>query len=145
MIMNQRIKKLIEEGIKLSSDSKRDNEIVRLLREIDSFEALEIIKSMVNRESPNAYYVACKVLNERKVAEPFFIYGLSKADASTIKLWLEFAIPRIGLKKIIAFLKNKENQNSYIIDKALYWLPSLVESKDLQHVDELKRWWGKPF
>lgn len=139
--MNSRIKELIEESTNSSRDSNRDNEIVMLLRKLDNVAALEIIKDMVDRESPNVYYVACKVLTNRKVAEPFFRFGLDYADASTIKDWLEFAIPRIGLKRVIWALKSVENQNSDTIDKALYWLPSLVQNKDLYLVEELKRWW----
>lgn len=143
--MNQRLEQLIEESIEFPSDSRRNNEIVLLLKKTDKFDALEIIKNMVSRRSLSAYYVACKVLNDREVAEPFFVYGLGKADASTIKDWLKFAIPRIGLRRVINFLKDKENQNSHLIDKALYWLPSLVEQKDLKFIEELKRARNKAF
>lgn len=139
--MNQKIEELIEESIKFSPDSKRDNEIIYLLKQIDNFEALEIIKNMVDRKSLNIYYIAGKVLNERKVVEPFFIFGLTKADATSIKLWLEFAIPRIGLKRVIKALKISENENPGIIDKALYWMPNLVKNKDIYLIEELKKWW----
>jgi hypothetical protein len=137
--MNQ--KDLIEDSIKFSPDSKRDNEIVYLLRQMNISEALTIIIKMLDQESPNTYYVACKVLNEIKVAESFFVFGLTKADASNIKLWLEFAIPRMGVKRVITALKNTENEKPGTIDKALYWLPSLIKKEDFQIIEELKRDW----
>jgi hypothetical protein len=137
--MKNDIYNLIEESLSSPQDSRRDTRIVEILRGMDRFEAVEILKVMVEEGCPNTFHIAKKVLGSRKVAEPFFIFGLKRADASSIGAWLEFAIPRIGLRRVIGNLKKQQAENPKIINMALYWLPSLIDEKDSKLIEDLKR------
>ena len=137
--MTKRIQELIAESVEFPQDSQRDNELVALLKIEDTSVALEIIKDMARRRSPNTLHVAGRVLTYRKVAEPFFLFALENVDASSIRLLLEFALPRIGLRTTILCLKSREVEDPEILDKALYWLPNLVKEKDLNIIEELRK------
>lgn len=56
--------------------------------------------------------------------------GLACPDASSIKLWLAFAIAKLGARKVISEVASLLDANPVAVDMALYWLPSLLPSSD---------------
>lgn len=56
--------------------------------------------------------------------------GLVSPDASSIKFWLGFAIPKLGTRKVLAEVSALLDSNPSAVDMALYWLPSLLPSTD---------------
>ena len=128
--MGPSLDELIEESRRLPQDSRRDNRIVRILKGVEPQRALEVIKGMVLMGCPNSRHVAWRVLNDREVAEPFYIFGLAMADASTIKDWIEFAKPRIGLRRVLKHLKRRQAEEPGIVEWARYWFPRILSDEE---------------
>jgi hypothetical protein len=64
--------------------------------------------------------------------------GFISPDASSIKFWLAFAIPKLGARKVLAEIEALLDSNPSAIDMALYWLPSLLPSTDARSLAAYK-------
>ncbi|MCG8602026.1 MAG: hypothetical protein MI807_17925 [Verrucomicrobiales bacterium] len=55
---------------------------------------------------------------------------MADPDASSIKFWLDFAIRKLGSRAVIRRIAYQIDTNPDVVDKALYWLPSLVPKSE---------------
>lgn len=130
------INQLIEDSSSRRLSSTEEREISEYLKSISELNACEVIEKMILRKSSASISIAKKVLKKKENTKKVFECGVTSSNAQSIRMWLDFAIPRIGIKMVvdsIILLNNKENQ---IIEKTLYWLPSLIP-KDNQKSQEL--------
>ena len=130
--MDERIARLIEES-RAPNDSKRNNELVALLREQEASVVFDVLKQLAELRCYNMFEIARKCLNDNEYVRKLYWNGLDMADKSSIAHWLEFALPKLGTKRTLRILAEKENEKPGIIEDALYWLPGLVndEERDL--------------
>jgi hypothetical protein len=134
-IMNH-VNQLIEDSSIRHLSSTEERTISEYLKSIPESDACKIIEEMVGKKSFASISIAKKVLRKKENTKRVFELRTVSSNAQSIRIWLDFAIPRIGVKtvvKSITLLNNKENQ---IIEKSLYWLPGLVP-KDDQKSQEL--------
>lgn len=136
--MNKKINALIEESARLPEDSRRNNELVALLKQQDNSEVFDSVKKMIELRCPNALRIAKRTLNKKKYVKQFFWEGLSISDASTIKFWLDFALPKLGTRAVINILKDKEIEKAGTLGNALYFLLSLVNDEDQLLLKDLR-------
>jgi len=136
--MSGNLEQLITDSVEKPPDSVRDNAIVAELRKMKAETALLYIKAMIVRRSPSALPVAMRVLNDSSCSRELFEFCLPEAQAGEIKILLEFGIKKIGTKAVVAILAKKNTDIPRLVEKALYWLPSLVEPKDQALVESLK-------
>lgn len=138
-LMTKILDELIDESVSLPRDSVRENQIVLELRQKKPEEAVEILERMAARGSGCALPIAKRVINDPKTATRFFRALLPQAKADGIKDLLEFGIIKLGIRAVIRELTAHAESDPRILEKALYWLPSLVAETDLPIVRELAR------
>lgn len=137
--MNMGLEQLITDSVEKPQDSLRDNAIVAELLKMNVETALIYLKTMIARRSPSALPGAVRVLNDSSCARELFEFCLPEAQAGEIKSLLDFGIKKIGTKTVITILAKKNAEIPRLVEKALYWLPSLVAPKDQPLIEELKK------
>ena len=137
--MSKTLKELIDDTVSFARDSVRENEIVQHLGQLNGTELLAVLHDMIRRKSPSTLAVATRVVKDRELAGQFFTFALSHADAHGIKYLLEFAIAKLGSRAVIRTLSDRKAEDSQLVEKALYWLPSLIRQEDAVLLEALKR------
>lgn len=128
--MNDNIQQLIHTSTYRSLSSDEEKIILEYLKSIPEVEAYEIIKSMVEQKSLITIVIAKKVLHTRNYVTELFKYGVLKSNAQSIKLWLEFAIPKLGFKSVVKLIEDLNNDSNRLIEKAVYWLPLFISENE---------------
>ncbi|MCC5624628.1 hypothetical protein [Nostoc sp. CHAB 5715] len=128
--MNEHIQNLIEISSYRSLSSHEEKVILEDLKSIPEVEAYEIIKSMVEKKSLSTIVIAKKVLHKRDYVTKLFKYGVLKSNAQSIKLWLDFAIPKLGFKSVVKLIEDLNNDSNRLIEKAVYWLPLFISENE---------------
>jgi hypothetical protein len=139
--MINEIDRLIEDSLSKSLDSGEEKMIFDYLKSINEVDAYEVIAKMIDIRSPIAIKVAKKVIHSKENAIKLFKHGLMTSNAQSIRMWLDFAAPKVGFKTIIDILISLNNQENKMIEKALYWLPSIIpedNKKSQQLLQHLK-------
>ncbi|MHC5594740.1 MAG: hypothetical protein ACYTXC_02010 [Nostoc sp.] len=124
--MNYRVQKLIHTSTYRSLSSHDEKVILDYLKSIPEIEAYEIIKNMAEKKSVITILIAKKVLHTRDYVTRLFKYGVLESNAQSIKLWLEFAIPKLGFKSVLKLIEDLNNDSNRLIEKAVYWLPLFI-------------------
>jgi len=81
---------------------------------------------MINVDLVFALKMANSNLRSKKYFKDLLERGLEAANASDIELWLKYLLPRLGLRYIIHVLSERLVDKAHQVDKAMYWLPSLL-------------------
>ncbi|MEH2458354.1 hypothetical protein [Nostoc sp.] len=139
--MNDHIQQLIDTSTYRALTSQEEKVILDYLKSIPEVAVYEIIKSMVEQKSLVTIVIAKKVLHTRYYVTKMFIYGILESNAQSIKLWLEFAIPKLGFKSVVKLIEDLNNDSNRLIEKAVYWLPLFIsenEKRSWNLLDKLK-------
>ena len=57
------------------------------------------------------------VLNQKEYVTKLFRYGLLNSNAQSIKLWLEFAIPKLGFKSVVFLIEELDKRTGVLSKK----------------------------
>ncbi|MBW4677914.1 MAG: hypothetical protein KME52_29135 [Desmonostoc geniculatum HA4340-LM1] len=128
--MNDNIQQLIHTSIYKSLSSNEEKVILEYLKSIPEVEAYVIIKIMVEHKSQITIAMAKKVLHTKNYVTELFKYGILKSNAQSIKLWLEFAIPKLGFKSVVRLIEDLNDDTNRLIEKAVYWLPLFISENE---------------
>ncbi|MEH1911899.1 MAG: hypothetical protein V7L05_14595 [Nostoc sp.] len=128
--MNDHIKQLIQTSTYRGLSSHEEKVILEYLKSIPEVATYEITKSMVEQKSLVTIVIAKKVLYTKDYVTRLFKYGVLKANAQSIKLWLEFAIPKLGFKSVVKLIEDLNDDSNRLIEKAVYWLPMLISENE---------------
>ncbi|MBX9256956.1 hypothetical protein H1Q63_24020 [Desmonostoc muscorum CCALA 125] len=128
--MNDNIQQLIHTSIYKSLSSNEEKVILEHLKSIPEVEAYVIIKNMVEHKSQITIAMAKKVLHTKNYVTELFKYGILKSNAQSIKLWLEFAIPKLGFKSVVRLIEDLNDDTNRLIEKAVYWLPLFISENE---------------
>jgi hypothetical protein len=128
--MNDNIQQLIHTSTDRSLSSSEEKEILDYLKSIPEVEAYEIIKIMVEDKSQITIAMAKKVLHTKSYVTELFKYGVLKSNAQSIKLWLEFAIPKLGFKSVVKLIEDLNDDRNRLLEKAVYWLPLFISDNE---------------
>ncbi|PHJ54828.1 hypothetical protein VF14_34515 [Nostoc linckia z18] len=142
--MNDNIQQLIKASIYKSLPSHEEKIILEYLKSIPEIEAYEILKLMVDEKSQITIAMAKKVLHTRNYVTQLFNYGIVKSNAQSIKLWLEFAIPKLGFKSVVRLIEDLNDDTNRLIEKAVYWLPLFVSKNETTSWNLLEKLKEKP-
>lgn len=110
----------------------------RKLMNLPESDQFDEINTLLNRDCIIGLKLANAVLNNKKYFELLLEQGLEKANASEIELWLQYLIPRIGFRRVIAILSNKLLEQPQQVAKAAYWLPKFLPKGNEQAAKMLK-------
>ncbi len=139
--MNDNIQQLIQDSTYRALSSNEEKVILEQLKSMPKIEAYEIIKNMIEKKSQITLAIAKRVLHKRDYVIKFFEYVIVKSDAQSIKLWLEFTIPKLGFRSVLKLIEKSNNDSNELLEKAVYWLPMVIsknEEKSWSLLEELR-------
>ncbi|QLE49577.1 hypothetical protein FD724_16760 [Nostoc sp. C057] len=137
--MNDRVQELIQTSTYRSLTSQEEKVILDYLKSIPEVAVYEIIKSMVEQKSLVTIVIAKKVLHTRDYVTKMFNYGVLESNAQTIKLWLDFAIPKLGFKSVVKLIEDLNNDSNRLMEKAIYWLPLFISENETRSWNLLEK------
>lgn len=138
MSMNKNIQELIQASIHRPLDSVEEKAIIDYLKSISDQDAYEVIKSLIDQQSQISIVIPKKVLNQKQQVKSLLQHVLADTDAQSIKIWLEFAIPKLGFKAVVKLIKELSNDENRLIEKAVYWLPLFIPNNEKRALDLLE-------
>lgn len=128
--MEDTINQLIESSIIKPLSSEEERVISGYLKTIDESRAVEIIVYMIDVKSMFTISIPKSVIKTRNNAIKIFEHGITNSNAQSIKLWLEFAIPKIGIQRVINSIIKVDSSSNQIAQKSSYWLPKMIENNE---------------
>jgi hypothetical protein len=137
--MEKEIQDIIQASSQRFLSSSEQKQLLNYLKSISEFEAYEIIKDMLETKSNIHLKTVKSVLNQKEYVVKLFRYGLLTCNAQSIKLWLEFAIPKLGLKAVIYLIEELDDNSNQLAEIALYWLPSLISENSIKSLKLIER------
>ena len=73
--------------------------------------------------------LATSTINDRREALELYKLGLDRIHSAHSQLtmkWVRFGVTKLGPRRAIAEIAKRLDSQPYVVDMALYWLPSLV-------------------
>ncbi|MBE7479619.1 MAG: hypothetical protein HS104_06480 [Polyangiaceae bacterium] len=107
-------------------NSVRESTLVRRLRKVPDAERYELIQRLISRDIVVGLEVARAALTNRKHAENLLERGILGSDPSDVELWLRCLVPKVGVGRVVAFLRRELETYPDAVDNALYWLPRFL-------------------
>jgi hypothetical protein len=138
MSMSENIQELIQTSIHRPLNSVEEKAIIDYLKSISDQDAYEVIKSLIDQQSQISIVIPKKVLNQKQQVKSLLQHVLADTDAQSIKIWLEFAIPKLGFKAVVKLIKELSNDENRLIEKAVYWLPLFIPNNEKRALDLLE-------
>jgi hypothetical protein len=95
---------------------------------------------MLELDTNVALALANRRLRERHFLELLLQRGLTAANASTIRFWLESILPHLGMKAVTTLLRNAAIAQPVAVAQAVYFLPGMAkgDSTAMRFVRELQ-------
>jgi hypothetical protein len=115
-----------QDSIDLSEDSQFEH--VCILLEKDIVEGLRVAKS---------------TLRNKKHFGDLLERGLETANASEMEIWLKYLIPPLGIRYVINVLDREVVRQPQQVEKAIYWLKSLLKTSSKIELQLFKNLEGK--
>ena len=129
----------IEDYARRLRDPKVLIEMARELRKLPQEERYFYIKQIIIRDSLIGMQLSNRCLSSKTMLTEIFRNGLQSSNASSIKFWLETALPRLGASETVAVLESYARSKPKIVQNALYWLPDMLPENDPKTDDQLCR------
>ncbi|MBK1790052.1 hypothetical protein [Persicirhabdus sediminis] len=73
--------------------------------------------------------LATSTINDRREALEIYKLGLDRIHSAHSQLtmkWVKFGVTKLGPRRAIAEIAKRMDSQPYVVDMALYWLPSLI-------------------
>jgi len=122
-------------------DTKREQKLIKQLRDLPEIDAQDFVNRILEHDPFLGLFFAKRVLKEKKFFVGLLGKAVKEADASEIKYWLECCVAKLGFRRVVSLLKNHFLKYPIGVDKALYWLQTLLpksEPKSVKMLEELK-------
>jgi hypothetical protein len=103
-------------------DPKWEQELARELRSRPEEERLEFISEMASMDLTIAMLLARGCLQKHSSFEKLLDLGLEHADASSIQWWLKAIVPRVGIWKMLRWLKARREKDPVKVGCAAYMM-----------------------
>ena len=105
-------------------------EMARELRKLPQDERYLYIKQIIVRDSLIGMQLSNRCLSSKTMLTEIFRNGLQSSNASSIKFWIETALPRLGASETVAIMESYARSEPKIVQNALYWLPDMLPEND---------------
>lgn len=136
--MNETIQELIQASIRRPLNAAEEKLIIKYLKSMPEQEAYEVIKSMIDQQSQMSISIPKKVLNQKEQVKRLLRHVLVDVDAQSVKVWLGFAIPKLGFKAVVKLIEELSNDENRLLEKVIYWVPLFIPSNDRRALDFLE-------
>lgn len=114
----------LKTSLRAESEEARANFLARVL----------VLQEQTGKGTAAWFALARHLLEDPRSYEHLLREGLKVADASTIMRWLECCVQKIGMRRVISFLREEDSIPTARVDLTAYWLPRLARSKAEQAV-----------
>lgn len=111
--------------------SKQNSQDLMNLSEEEQFNKICLL---FEKDTAEALKVANATLRSKKYFQDLLEIGLESADASEIEIWLQYLVPRLGLRYIIKILDQRVVQQPQQVKKATYWLQKFLNESNQQEL-----------
>ena len=114
-------------------ESRDFNRIAKWLRQASSTERMEFLIQHFNHSS--FWRLATSCINSRDEAGTLFNKGLDdicSAHSQKTKICVRFGISKLGAKRAISVIGSRIDSQPYMVDMALYWLPTMLDREQLE-------------
>lgn len=129
------MKREIAEYAAVPRDTKRERALTQRLRQLPEEERFKLIWECLQSHTSLGLRLATACLQKPDYFQQILEYGLQRADASTIRCWLECVVPKLGFRRIISVLTQTLETNPRAVEKTLYWLPLFLPRDDERAVE----------
>jgi hypothetical protein len=106
----------------LPRDSVRERAVAGQLRALPEPARWAYLTDLMGRDAALGLAFARIVPLDRSRHERILHEGLARGDASTIKVWLDVAVPRLGVRRALRQLRGALDADPLAVGKALYWV-----------------------
>lgn len=113
-------------------DSKKESAFAQRLRKLPEDERFALIWECLQHQTVLGLSLATSCLQKPIYFQQILEHGLQRADASSIRSWLECAAPKLGFRRVIAILTRTLETDPQAVEQALYWIPRLLPPNDSQ-------------
>ena len=100
-----------------------EQELAQKLRLEPETDRFEFLSDLLVSNQFVALDLARKCLSENRSFELLLDRALLEANSSGIRHWLECVVPRLGIRRVIAHLHERMDENREAVRRAKYWLP----------------------
>jgi hypothetical protein len=111
----------IKDFVSRPRDTITEDRVATELRAEDPDKAFAFIWGLLDRDSIVALILARRVLRKRHYFEQILRQGLTAADASAVRFWIECCLPRLGADKVFSILSAVIEENGEVARRVLYW------------------------
>jgi hypothetical protein len=116
-------------------DSKWERDLAQKLRRLPEHECLGFIQDFAVANPAVALDLAKKCLSKRQSFEALLDQALNDANSSGIRYWLEAIVPRLGIRRVVALLRDRAYSKADAVSQAAYWLPMFASQQGFCQAD----------
>jgi hypothetical protein len=128
-------------------DTALEHQLARELRKLPENQRFDIIVAMIHDQSTGDWapllvglWLANTCLQSRPYLVQLFEKGIETADASTIRFYRKFLIPKLGVRRSLSILEKKRETHPKKVYQALYWLAQFIPANDERAIEKLIKW-----
>lgn len=112
-------------------DTATERELAKQLRTLPDDERFAFVLEMVNVDLVVALRLANACLQQREQFQRLLEHGLARVkDLSAVDLWLNAVMPRLGVPRVLAVLREQLDAHPFAVGSALYFLQGYVKKED---------------
>jgi hypothetical protein len=130
--MNSDIVALIEVSFQRHLTSPEETRLLRLLKPFPENEVFEVLKQMIEKRSRVTISFFRRAIRSKYYVAEVFRFALLSYGAKSIKVWLEFAIPKLGFAGVVVLIRELNDDYNDLLGIALYYLPSFISTDELK-------------
>jgi hypothetical protein len=107
-------------------DTVVENKLAAQLRAQDADAGFAFIWELLGSDPVLALALAPRALRDRSYFEQILRRGLETADPSSVKLWIQTCLPRLGADRALSIFQDVVGSNARAGEKAMYWMRILL-------------------
>jgi hypothetical protein len=133
--------KLIDpaELARLPRDTKREEQLKRILRSAPEAERFAYIEELLLHNTMLGLIFAKSCLEDPQYCRVLLDRGLSTANASGIRRWLECLTPKLGFRYVLKKVEGLIDTDPRAADRALYWMGRVLPKDRPDELEDLQR------
>ncbi|MEQ8786487.1 MAG: hypothetical protein RIC55_09315 [Pirellulaceae bacterium] len=116
-----------------------EEEIASSLHKMSPEESFRFIVELVDVHELVALELAKRTLRKKQHLVQLLEFGLLKANASSMRWWLEAVIPQLGVRRVISELMSRVDTHPKGVSRSYYFLTRWVTKSDDKGRDSLER------
>lgn len=120
----------VDDYLLAQRDSVAEAELARRLRELAPQQAYELIAEYIDKQPGIGLLLASRVLRDPGQFEQILCKAFRRANASTIRNWLEACVSRIGPRRAMTIFEALVEESPVQAAKTVYWTRIVLGNAD---------------